>query len=370
MRQRDGDEGDGGDNEEEPSLGWCGPWRAFVAESDVGMFRDFHELGARYREIKANDPVAFAALQASGEQAAARRRAGDQRPFGPTKRDLDREALVNRQEARRKQMEDRLSGRLDDDDGDFRVDMAEAIAQGGGSFEASLQAAREDARWFGRLKAEDERQMKTDLLNYSVQQSGELGRAMFGAARETAPLIGQLGTAPSAMEGLSHMCYQSQAAARATCVAALVASARTADGKTAMPLLGADWGRKHCMQMHATAEPIKKETAAEKRQWRCARAGVHLCGVGGGRTWAFRNSILRFLKVRCPKESTMRKMLVDGGLIMCVLRVPAEPADHGAPLNFEADGVVCSYFHLAVHYLNPYRPTLQTMVRLRWDGED
>eukprot|EP00959_Pyramimonas_sp_CCMP1952_P409027 8571877-Pyramimonas_sp.AAC.1 len=92
------------------------------------------------------------------------------------------------------------------------------------------------------------------------------------------------------------MCYQSQAAARATCVAALVATARTSDGKSTRPLIGADWGRKHCMQMHAEADQIPPETTAEKNQWRCARAGVRLCGDSGKRTHAFRNSVLRMLK--------------------------------------------------------------------------
>ena len=67
-------------------------------------------------------------------------------------------------------------------------------------------------------------------------------------------------------------------------------AARRADAKTAGPWLGADWGKAHCVQIHAEAGPMPPETAAETRQWKCAKAGSHLRGDRGGLTYAFRNS--------------------------------------------------------------------------------
>eukprot|EP00959_Pyramimonas_sp_CCMP1952_P219429 4587865-Pyramimonas_sp.AAC.1 len=156
---------------------------------------------------------------------------------------------------------------------------------------------------------------------------------MFGAARELAPPLGHLVAAPSPVEGLAHMCYHSQAAARAMRVAAPAAASRTSDGKSTRPLLGADWGRKRCMHMHAEADQIPPEATTENDQWRCARAGVHLCEDSGKRTQAFRNSVLRMLTVRRPKESSMRKLLVDGRLCVCLLKSERNPSTFDSPLG-------------------------------------
>ncbi|CAK0800461.1 unnamed protein product, partial [Prorocentrum cordatum] len=363
----------GEDGDASPSAaGWSGPWRAFVAESDIGLFRDFGSLGERYRDVKANDPVRFAQLQAAGAQGAERRRAGE-RPFGPIRRDVVRAAHREQQQARCQRISDMISnpmggGMGDDDEVDQKTSLAEAIVEGGATLDTSLQSARADAKWFGKLKAAEHRQLTSDLLDYSSRNSRDLVQNVFGTSPLMAPLLHQLGAVPVPMERFSHLTFQSAAAVRTTCVTALVAVGRCPSGRTARPLLGADWGRKHTMQMHAAAEPIRKETVAERNQWRCARAGVHLCGAKGKDTYSFRNSVLRMLKVRCPKDSAARQKLIAGSLVLCVARMRREPDDHNVPLDFEAAEVVCSWYHLAVHYLSPFRPTLQTMLRQDWDG--
>jgi len=140
VRDQRGDDQSGGDDVDDAvdaSLGWCGPWRAFVAESDIGQFRDFHTLGEQYRDIKRNDAARFAQLVVLGEEAAARRRAGE-RPFGPTQRQQLRAAHRDQQAVRAAalsgQMRDGRGPGGDDADVDTRARLAEGIVAFGGSF--------------------------------------------------------------------------------------------------------------------------------------------------------------------------------------------------------------------------------------------
>ena len=115
------------------------------------------------------------------------------------------------------------------------------------------------------------------------------------------------------------------------------------------------------LQRADDAEAIPEETRSDQNQWRCHRAGRHLCGEGGARVWAYRNSILRFLKERAPKKSNLHQALVDGRVFIALFRMPAEPAD--PKFQLDLDGLTNSEFwHISHMCLSPYRPTLQAMI--------
>lgn len=88
---KDGDEpGEGDDRSGKRHKGGGGPWRAFVALSDPGRFKDFSDLAARYHNLSDEETQQY---EIAGAQATRIHRERPHAPsFGPTKRALEREA--------------------------------------------------------------------------------------------------------------------------------------------------------------------------------------------------------------------------------------------------------------------------------------
>jgi hypothetical protein len=192
---------------------------------------------------------------------------------------------------------------------------------------------------------------------FSDDAHADLVCKLFGDVPAMAPFIDKLGVAPSPERDLFFLCFHSGSAARATCITSLLAVSRCENGASARPAIAADWGIKHTMQMHATAQPIPGETKAEKEQWRCLRAGVHLCGSVGDRLYKFRNAVIRMLKVRCPKGDALHDALVGGDLILCLVKVDAQPLENRVTPSLHDMEDAC-VAHIGLHYLSPYRPSV------------
>ena len=174
-------------------------------------------------------------------------------------------------------------------------------------------------------------------------------------------LLPRFGVVPHS--GVPYLRFESYAASRATCIAAMLVNKRTEKGKTLNVTMADDWQRRHTPYkwIENNKHSIPKEARADEKRWRSSRAGIDLVHTRAGRMlYTLRNSYLRVCKQLFPRKSVLEAELTNGGVFALLRTVPTLPTN--PVVDLELPDIMCGHlFHIGLQYLSPYRPTCQPM---------
>ena len=366
------EEAAGEEDQEARRGGGGGAWRAFCSMRRRGRARasGFEDLAEEYREAKRQRSAEYLQAEEIGRAATERHRDMGLPSFGPPPRTV-----------RRSQTRLQPGTSLVSEQGALRPTAAMQVGEQPArltfqdlDLDTALTKVRKEAMRVGRAKASAERASMRALQKFQEEHTGALHEACLAAMPDAAPFISDFKMIPH--ESLMVAEVALDPVDDAECVAEWAsANARRSNLKAA---LLADWESKCTTIGESACESTERQPDLHTM---CLKYNCCVCSQPGKSYWQFRNRLLAGMKRLIPRaDGSIKKRLVDGHF---ALRLSGEAApellddwDRALEAKYgdsdeEARGSVVGdiWYHIAVHYLKPYRPTLQSLRLTRHEAD-
>ncbi|CAK0879157.1 unnamed protein product [Prorocentrum cordatum] len=348
------------DDEPRKPRGGGGAWRAFVAMSEPGVFKDFAQLAVQYRQLDADQKEKH--ITAGRAATAAHREHPDVSSFGNNSKQEARLIAAER----RAQLTLQLGSLASSEGPSMEVVAANQIVATQVDNASALAAARSATYNIGRMKAKDCRDKVSKLKTFAVDEAAL--RLAVGDVPPLAAVAEDLQRLPGrACSDLEFVPDIGSTAAKATCASQ---TTRSSGGTSNTAALTASWYRRHNIVCHDDCERIADQPKDFNKQMRCWKFGRCICNGEGKKLYSIRKALLRVMKKAFPRKSTQFPLLVNGSIFAAIFPpLPADLVELGAERDWlETDELLV--VHVGVQYLKPYRPTYHKMrlERVRDDG--
>jgi len=326
--------------------GGGGAWRAFVAMHDPGLFKDFAALAQEYRSLTAEQAAKYVQVGRAATQV--HQLQSNKSPFGPSSRELERQARARQREQYMQQLADKADRKAEP----LQLAVASHVVQTCQSSAVALREAQLGSLYLGKFLAERDRRVDADLQAFSADRGilhDALGheRALAAFEQDLQPVPQQAclecDVVPDIGSAVAKVCSASHAA-------------KDIAGRSDSAALAASWNRRHNIVRHTEAQAIPDED--QEAKWKCWRFGCCICCADGKRLYRVRNAVLRAMKRAFPSKSDRRQLQAQGAIFIA-LRSQAPGGD--GPVDL-VDGDNLLIFHIGLQYFKPYRPTYQEMI--------
>lgn len=121
--------------------------------------------------------------------------------------------------------------------------------------------------------------------------------------------------------------------------------------------LEAEWQRLHLAVEHEDTPDLPTEEIGASA---CAAAGLCLCTDNGRRVRRLTAALDVHMRKRFPPNSEARNLLLEGFVVMCLTGEPSAE-DYEDVVMADDSAFVTAYFHVGLHYLRPFRPTMMAL---------
>ena len=131
-----------------------------------------------------------------------------------------------------------------------------------------------------------------------------------------------------------------------------------------------DWARRTSTVQHDGLPPLPSMPKEEKLACQCLVAGECLCSAAGKTVKRCANNILTKVveKTSCPALTRNRVLLMEGRIAIAFQSPafdfgPSYVMAQADPPDFLRPSPGQLWFHIGLHYLRPYRPTIHALSR-------